>query len=151
MEENQEIQIADPIEPDAQPKVQELTPEQRWIIVLIIVISAAILVISIIFAVALYNAGPATTAALRDIFIIFMALESMVIGVALVILIIQLSVIINLLQNELRPIIHSTNQTVNTLRGTVAFLSDNLTEPIITLNEYMAGVKKFFDLLRPGR
>jgi hypothetical protein len=80
-----------------------------------------------------------------------MALESLVIGVVLVILVVQLAILINLLQNEIRPIIHSTNDTVNTLRGTVVFLSDNLAEPVIKLNEYLAAAKRFFELLRPGR
>ena len=72
------------------------------------------------------------------------------VGVALVILMIQLAVLINLLQNEIKPILNSTNETVNTLRGTVTFLSDNLAEPVIKLNQYMAGFKKLLDLLRPG-
>jgi amino acid permease len=66
------------------------------------------------------------------------------IGVALVILIIQLSNLINLLQNEIRPIINSTNETVNTLKGTAKFVSDNLAEPVIKVNQYAAMVKRIF-------
>jgi amino acid permease len=80
-----------------------------------------------------------------------MALESLLLGVALVILIIQLAILINLLQNEIKPILNSTNETVNTLRGTATFLSDNLVEPVIKLNEYLAAFKRLFDFLRPGR
>ncbi len=93
----------------------------------------------------------ARTAQVRDVFIIFMALESLVIGVALVILTIQLSILINLLQHEIKPILNSTNETVNTLRGTVKFLSDNLAEPVIKLNEYIAAFKRLSDFLKPGR
>jgi hypothetical protein len=75
-----------------------------------------------------------------------MALESLLIGAALVVLIIQLASLINLLQNEVKPILKSTTETVNTLRGTTEFLSENLVEPVIKLNSYMAGLKKFFDL-----
>ena len=92
-----------------------------------------------------------TTARVRDVFIIFMALESLVIGVVLVVLVVQLATLINLLNNEIRPIIRSTNETVNTLKGTVTFLSDNLSEPVIRLNETMAALKKFFDVIRPTR
>jgi len=92
-----------------------------------------------------------TTARVRDVFIIFMALESLVIGVVLVVLVVQLATLINLLNNEIRPIIRSTNETVNTLKGTVTFLSDNLSEPVIRLNETIAGFKKFFDVIRPTR
>jgi amino acid permease len=75
-----------------------------------------------------------------------MALESLLIGAALVVLIIQLASLINLLQNEVKPILKSTNETVNTLRGTTEFLSENLVEPVIKLNSYLAGLKKLFDL-----
>jgi hypothetical protein len=116
-------------------------------------IIAAVLVLALIITgtVLLLSSPGDTTARVRDVFIIFMALESLVIGVALVILIVQLATLINLLNNEIRPIIHSTNETVNTLKGTVIFLSDNLSEPVIKLNETIAAIRKFFDIIRPGR
>jgi hypothetical protein len=83
-----------------------------------------------------------------------MALESLLLGLALVVLIIQLARLINLLQNEIKPILDSTNQTVSTLRGTTAFLSDNLVEPIIKMNEYFAGLQqalRVFGLARGKR
>ncbi len=118
-----------------------------------ILIVAGIIILGLIIAAAvlLIRADNETTARVRDVFIIFMALESIVIGAALVILIVQLATLINLLQNELKPIIESTNETVHTLRGTVVFISDNLTEPIIRLNSALAGMKQFLDLLRIGR
>jgi len=86
------------------------------------------------------------TAKIRDIFIIFMAFESLVIGAALVILVIQVASLINLLQNEVKPILDATNETVNTLRGTTTFLSENLVEPVIKLNSYLAGLRRLFRL-----
>jgi hypothetical protein len=78
--------------------------------------------------------------------IIFMAFESLVIGAALIILVIQVASLINLLQNEVKPILDATNETVNTLRGTTTFLSENLVEPVIKLNSYLAGLRRFFQL-----
>lgn len=116
-------------------------------------IVAAVLILALLITgiVLLLNSSTDTTARVRDVFIIFMALESLVIGVALVILIVQLATLINLLNNEIRPIIRSTNDTVNTLKGTVLFLSDNLSEPVIKLNETIAAIRKFFDIIRPGK
>jgi hypothetical protein len=117
-----------------------------------LIIGAAVILILLITAIVLLlRADNETTARVRDVFIIFMALESFVIGVVLIVLIVQLATLINLLRNEVRPIITSTNETVNTLRGTVTFISDNLTEPIITLNAYLAGIRQFMDLMRPRR
>lgn len=120
--------------------------------IIMIVAGVAVLVILIIAALAfLYTKGPDVTGRVRDIFIIFMALESLVIGVALIILIVQLALLTNLLQNEIKPIIDSTNETVSTIRGTAAFLSDNLAEPVIKINEYLAYLKKITDLLNFGK
>jgi hypothetical protein len=88
------------------------------------------------------------TEKIRDVFIIFLALESMILMLIMVILIFQLSVLINLLQNEIKPILDSTNETVSTLRGTANFLSENLSEPVIKMNEYLAGFTQFFSLIR---
>jgi heme/copper-type cytochrome/quinol oxidase subunit 2 len=120
--------------------------------IIMIVAGVMVLVILIIAALAfLYTKGPDVTGRVRDIFIIFMALESLVIGVALIILIVQLALLTNLLQNEIKPIIDSTNETVSTIRGTAAFLSDNLAEPVIKINEYLAYLKKITDLLNFGK
>jgi len=84
---------------------------------------------------------------LRDVFIIIVALESLVIGVALVVLVLQIASLINLLQNEVRPILKATSETVNTLRGTAEFLGENVVEPIIKLNGYLAGLSRVLEMM----
>ncbi|MGB8215233.1 MAG: hypothetical protein WCE68_16915 [Anaerolineales bacterium] len=120
--------------------------KQRWIIAGVVAV-AVILVAAVVLAViGLVKAPPGVTATIRDIFIIFMAFESLIIGAALVVLIIQLASLINLIQNDVKPILKSTNETVNTLRGTSEFLSENLVEPVIKLNSYLAGLRRLFEL-----
>lgn len=131
---------------DAQP---ELTPEKRP--VLAIVIGALILVGLIVGLFFLARAEGQVVSQVRDIFIILMALMMVVIGVALVVLIIQLANLTNLLQHEIKPILNSTTDTVNTLKGTVRFLSDNVSEPVIKLNESLASIKKLVDIFRLKR
>jgi hypothetical protein len=117
-------------------------------LIIAVVLLLAILIGGLIF---LLTTSTDTVARVRDIFIIFMALESLLIGVTLVILIIQMARLINLLQNEVKPILDSTNETVSNLRGTTAFLSDNLVEPVIKLNEYMAGLSQALQVLGLAR
>lgn len=119
-----------------------------WLFVIIALVVLGLIVFGIIV---LATAPEGTTARVRDIFIIFMALESLVLGVGLIILIVQLATLINLLQNEIKPILDSTNETVSTLKGTTQFLSNNMVEPIMKLNEYLAGLKKLFEIIRPDR
>lgn len=88
------------------------------------------------------------TARVRDIFIIFMALEFLLVGGVMVILIIQLARLTLLLQNEIKPILDSTNETANTLRGTTAFLSEHLVEPVLKLNQYMAGLNRILSFFK---
>ena len=118
---------------------------KRHIIVFIVIVVAILGLIAIASFFLMKADNAALTEQLRDVFIIFMALESLIIGIALVILIIQLSSLINLLQNEVRPIINSTNDTVNTIKGTARFVSDNLAEPVIKINQLLAMIKQLLN------
>ena len=112
------------------------------------VIIGAIVLLVLLGVAIFFLLQPATpTDKIRDIFIIVVALESLVIGVALVVLIVQLASLINLLQNEVRPILKATNDTVNNLRGTAEFLGENMVEPVIKLNSYMAGLNRVLELM----
>jgi len=84
---------------------------------------------------------------IRDVFIIVVALESLLIGAAMIILIVQLASLINLLQNEVKPILKATTDTVNNLRGTAEFLGENVVEPVIKLNGYLAGLYRMLELM----
>jgi hypothetical protein len=119
--------------------------KQRWMVAGVILITVLILA-GIVVAVIALAEHPSAATNVRDIFIIFMAFESLIIGAALVVLVVQIASLINLLQNEVKPILQSTSETINTLRGTTEFLSENLVEPVIKLNSYLAGLRKFFDL-----
>ena len=118
--------------------------DQKKMMIGIIVGGVLIIMLTIAFIWFLFTAPAITTAKIRDIFIIFLALQSLLIGVVLILLIVQVARLTNLLQNEIKPILDSTNETVSNLRGTVSFLSDNMVEPIIKVSEYSAGAREFF-------
>lgn len=124
---------------------QNVPGKKLWLVILIAVLLLGGFIAGIVL---LLGAEPEKAGQIRDIFIIVMAMEFLVIGVALIILIIQIAILINLMQNEVRPILTSTQYTVNTLKGTVRFLSNNVSEPVIKLNEYLAGFKKLLDILK---
>ena len=136
-----------PTLPPPNDVVDEITRRRRRNIIIVVSIGAVLFIAFLIFSI-WYLLQPSTqTEQIRDVFIIFMALESLIIGVALVVLVVQLATLINLLQNEVRPMLESTNETINTLRGTTAFLSENLVQPVIKLNEYLAGIQRVFELM----
>ncbi len=135
-----------PLTPEQLAARREADRRQKTIVTSII---AAIIFILVLLGVAIYILlQPSTpTDKIRDVFIIVVALESLVIGVALIVLIVQLASLINLLQNEVRPILNATSETVNSLRGTVEFLGENVVEPVVKLNSYLAGLRRMLELL----
>ena len=126
------------------------TEKQQRAIVIWGVVFLALLLAGIVTAI-YFLLRPETPAEqvgrIRDIFLIFMALESLLIGAALIVLIAQVASLINLLQNEVRPILQSTTETVNNLRGTAEFLGENIVQPVIKLNGYLAGLQRVIELM----
>jgi len=115
-------------------------------------IIGAVLILGLLIAGVVLLLQPGTdTGRVRDIFIIFLALEFFVIGLALIILIIQVARLSYTLQNEIKPILETTGETVNTLRGTTTFLSEHLVEPVLKLNEYLAGLSRMLNIVRPKK
>ena len=131
------------------PDPRELRKQRLAIagIVIFAIIILGLLVTGLVFLLTPSLTSIDTVSRLRDIFIILMALESLLIGLALTILIVQIARLTNLLENEVKPILDSTNETISNLRGTSKFLSDNLVEPVIKLNEVLAVFQRVIDLL----
>jgi len=127
------------------PAQSEAQNRQRTIIIVAVVL-LILLVAGIVAAVIGLLQPGAPSERICDIFIIFMALESLLIGAALIVLIVQFASLINLLQNEIRPILDATNETVNHLRGTTEFLGENMVEPVIKVSTYLAGMKRMLEL-----
>lgn len=135
-----------PEEVKALPAPEKKAENKTGLVIAIIV--TVLLLAGIIVGLVFLARNPAAAANVRDIFIILLAFEIFLIGIAAVILILQIATLTNLLQNEIKPILNSTTETVNTLKGTVRFLSDNVTEPVIKMNESLASVRKLVDLFR---
>jgi hypothetical protein len=112
------------------------------------VIAGAVILLVLLGAAIYFLLQPGTpTDRIRDVFIIVVALETLVIGAALIVLIVQLASLINLLQNEVRPILHAASETVNTLRGTAEFLGESVIEPVVKLSGYLAGLNRMLELM----
>ncbi|NPA07168.1 MAG: hypothetical protein GXO54_07200 [Chloroflexi bacterium] len=88
------------------------------------------------------------TARIRDIVIIFLALVGFLTSIALVVLLAQLAVLIHMLHEELKPILHSTQETVSTVQGTVNFVSKHVAEPVIKVSKYVAMARAVAAVLR---
>ena len=114
----------------------------------IVIIASAVLIglVLLIFIIGLLlsrgdvtTLGPVIQVA-RDLIIIFLALEGIMIILALAVLIFQVARLINLLQTEVKPALTDTRQTLHNARGTVEFVGDTVSGPIIKASAFFAGV-----------
>lgn len=124
----------------------EFDSEQLQRIVIIIVIALVVVGLTLIGVAIFLALNASTTAAgvevVRDVLIIVLTLQFIVIGVAFTVLLIQVARFVNLLNNEVQPIIESTKETVNILRGTAVFISRNVAQPAVEGTATVRGLSR---------
>ena len=79
---------------------------------------------------------------LRDAAIIFVAFETLLIGILLIILILQVQSLVVLLRDEIKPMLEAANETLATVRGTTRFVSHNVVSPVMKWSGYLAGLRR---------
>jgi len=88
-----------------------------------------------------------TLAAVRDIAIIILALESIVIGVVLVLLLWQLRNLTMLLREQLKPMLDSMQETIGTVKGTTSLVSETIVSPAVKISGFATGVREALHVL----
>jgi hypothetical protein len=135
------------------PKLLE-TPEEesgsnitRWAVIAFGGMGALIviaLIIAVIVGATGAEGGLATGfQVVRDFLIIILALQGLFLSVAMIVLILQFSALLNLLRNEIGPLIREVRETTNAARGTAQFVSKNVAEPVIKVASTAAAVQAF--------
>ena len=80
-------------------------------------------------------------AAVRDIAIILLALQSLIVGGLLAVLIWQVWKLVKMLETEIKPMLESADETAKTVRGTTTFISENIVDPVVRVHSTVAGIK----------
>lgn len=88
------------------------------------------------------------SSAVRDVLIIILAIESIVVGVFLLLMLWQLYQLIRLLREEIIPLLHTTQATVEQVKHTTTFVGQSVSAPLISVAGLAAGVKEMVDTLR---
>ena len=144
MEQRSETLAPAPIQPAKKPT--------RWTIQRIITIAAGVLggIIVLLFVIgllfALFSDVQATAPRMqiiRDTLIIVISLEFMLIIGSLAIVVLQIARLVLLLQNEVKPVLDNTKDAVNSAKGTVEFVGNNVTEPVVRVGSFLAGANVF--------
>lgn len=107
-----------------------------------IVLFLAITVGTVLLTIWLAQTQAPTIAAIRDILIIVLALESCLFGIIVILLLVMMIRLVNMLEFEIKPILEKTNETVSTLRGTTDFVSQNIVRPTIRARAHAAGMRQ---------
>ena len=141
MEEVKDIRISPP--PAQDDEKTGLSTARKIGIGVGIALAVAVLIIVLIFLLA----HPDTTQTIRDLFIIVLALESVVNGARLVVQIYQLNSLTRLLRDDVKPLVESTQATLNTVKGTASFVSQRVTQPAVAAAGYVAGVGRSISVL----
>jgi hypothetical protein len=89
----------------------------------------------------------ATVSFVRDLAIILLAVESLVIGVMLIVLIWEIRGLAKMLREDIKPIIDSADETVRTMRGTTTFVSENVVNPVVRVSSFASGVLQALRIL----
>ncbi len=79
-------------------------------------------------------------ATIRDLAIIFLAVETIVVGAILIILVWEVLRLVRMLREDIKPIIQSADETARTVRGTTTFVSDNFVTPFVRVSSFTSGV-----------
>ncbi len=131
----------------------------RRVILLMTVIPLAIFALIFVIAVivSLSNVQGAAEAVrmLRDLMLIFIALELALIFISLSLVLVQVARLVNLLTEEVAPILETTQETVQAAQNTVEFAGQNVLGPFIDLAGFLMGalslVGSLFGLRRAYR
>ncbi len=83
----------------------------------------------------------------RDLAIVLLALESLIIGIVLIVLVLQVISLTRLLRDEIKPILDSADETVRTVRGTTTFVSDTFVTPMVRVSSFASGVSQALRIL----
>jgi hypothetical protein len=89
------------------------------------------------------------TVRVRDIAIIVMALETLLVMLLVLIIVVLVTVVIVLIYDRVIPVLEQLNRAINALadavhtaRGTTSFVSERLVHPVIEVSSYAAGVAR---------
>jgi hypothetical protein len=101
----------------------------------------------VIFGVLLYN-HPVAAARLRDIFIILLGIQSIFIGLLLIVAVVAIIYVAlkmydlaEFIQNELGPILQRADDTMRTINSRTVFISDSAVKPVIDVMSWASSVK----------
>ena len=88
------------------------------------------------------------SATVRDIAIILVALEILIMNGLLVVLIWQVWRLVKMIRDEMKPVIKDSQETVGTVKGSAEFVSTSFISPLISTSSRLAGILRSVQVIR---
>jgi len=88
-----------------------------------------------------------TLVAVRDIAIIVLALESIIIGILLILLLWQVRGLTRLVQEQIKPMLDSMQATVGRIKGTTTLVSDTIVSPAVKISGFATGLRRALQVM----
>lgn len=135
---------------DTQPVVMTEAERQMRRRMILIGIGIAVLAVLILLAFAgMIAAGVIDE--FRDVMIILLAFESLVVGGVTLFLLYQIIMLVTLIHEELIPLIQSAQDTVNSARGTTVYVSRKIVVPSVRAATTVARLQTMARVLFKGK
>lgn len=90
------------------------------------------------------------SATIRDIAIIVVAIESIFVFMLLGVLVWQIWRLTKMVQTEIKPVIEDAQETLNTLKATTNFVSDNVVQPVTKASSQAVAARRTAGVLING-
>lgn len=85
----------------------------------------------------------------RDVFLLLLLLESVLVIAALAILLLQAAGFLIMLRSEIKPILDNARETTRLSKATAQFVNSNAVDPLIQIKSFLAGLLAFLrELIR---
>jgi hypothetical protein len=132
-------------------KFQEPSSKTGCKLPAIIGITFLLMFVAITLLLILLVRNPQLTQLIRDLMIITLAIEALFIGIVVILATIQITKLIRLLQDDVKPILDQANETISTVRSIANIVNENLTGPIMKIAGTLSGTVRFLKMIWPNR
>lgn len=129
----------------------------RFTITRVLKLSALVLILLIVLLLVLAMTAALTAAEtwapflqiFRDVFLLILLLESVLLIAAICILLLQTAAFFIMLRAEVKPILDNARETTRLSKATAQFVNSNAIDPLIQIKSFLAGLLAFLrELIR---
>lgn len=113
-------------------------------IIVPLVVMLIITLVAVIAALADVQGVAEAVRMLRDLILVFIALELGLIFLSVAVLLVQVARLLNVLTEEVQPLLETTQETVQTAQNTVQFAGRNVLNPVIDMASSAAAISVLF-------